>query len=433
MLMSRLSIMAAVAACVASVPAVAAAKFVPPTSCGKSTGEAFYTPPTELPPLRADTLGTILKCEHLDDTGFGAAHYRVLYLSQGPIGKPAVVSATVYLPQSCTTKQPIAAVQHGTTGLGDICAPSLSTEPIDYMAAPLIKRGMAVVATDYQGLGTPGEHPYLVGESAAYSVLDSVRALSRLPEKTCLADDVVLVGHSQGGHATLFAAQYASSYGMGDKKTLRGAIAWAPGFGSRLLAEGLHVEPTAKTAPYMTFYAMFLWGAAHYYGAPADGDWLAPPALAAVPGIFESKCGWDLLDAVPAAAPTMGELFTRKFLDASASCSPTAASCPKFEPWAGYIAKTMPGDFKASAPVLIVQGDADQIVKPWTIMCIHERMKRRGGPVELCGLEKIDHIQVVKQSWNVTMPWLDAVLAGKPAPAHPECTATLPACPEGNR
>ena len=39
-----------------------------------------------------------------------------------------------------------------------------------------IKAGYAVVRTDYDGLGTPGVHQYLVGTSEGRSVLDAVRA-----------------------------------------------------------------------------------------------------------------------------------------------------------------------------------------------------------------------------------------------------------------
>ena len=51
-------------------------------------------------------------------------------------------------------------------------------------AYPLLQRwlkaGYAVVRTDYEGLGTPGVHPYLVGRSEGRSVLDAVRAARAL-------------------------------------------------------------------------------------------------------------------------------------------------------------------------------------------------------------------------------------------------------------
>src|SRR5271156_2796158 len=39
----------------------------------------------------------------------------------------------------------------------------------------------AIAATDYPGLGTPGPHPYLVGDSEARAVIDSVRAARSFP------------------------------------------------------------------------------------------------------------------------------------------------------------------------------------------------------------------------------------------------------------
>ena len=41
---------------------------------------------------------------------------------------------------------------------------------------PLIVQGVVVAATDYEGLGTPGPHPYIVGASEGHSVLDAAVA-----------------------------------------------------------------------------------------------------------------------------------------------------------------------------------------------------------------------------------------------------------------
>jgi hypothetical protein len=62
------------------------------------------------------------------------------------------------------------------------------------MASELVRPAGAVVlrpisigphwrpATDYPGLGTPGVHAYLMGESEGRAVLDSVRAARNLPD-----------------------------------------------------------------------------------------------------------------------------------------------------------------------------------------------------------------------------------------------------------
>ena len=67
-----------------------------------------------------------------------------------------------------------------------------------------LKAGYAVVRTDYEGLGVPNvTHPYLIGVSEGRSVLDMVRAARKLD--TTIGKNVVLAGHSQGGHAVLWA------------------------------------------------------------------------------------------------------------------------------------------------------------------------------------------------------------------------------------
>ncbi len=141
---------------------------------------------------------------------------RVLYTStNGLDGKtPIVVSGAIYLPKGAapSTGWPIIAWAHGTTGVADVCAPSWAARAprdTDYLNAWLAQ-GYAVVATDYQGLGTPGPHPWLMVKPEAWSVLDSVRAaLKEFPE---LANSVVIVGQSQGAHAALSAALLAHDY-----------------------------------------------------------------------------------------------------------------------------------------------------------------------------------------------------------------------------
>ncbi|MDP6947244.1 MAG: lipase, partial [Myxococcota bacterium] len=75
-----------------------------------------------------------------------------------------------------TTPRPVLSIAHGTTGLADQCAPSASFPDVFDLAAltPFLERGWVVAATDYEGLGGPGLHAYIVGESEARGVFDIV-------------------------------------------------------------------------------------------------------------------------------------------------------------------------------------------------------------------------------------------------------------------
>ncbi|WP_295540904.1 lipase family protein [uncultured Pseudacidovorax sp.] len=140
---------------------------------------------------------------------------RILYsATDGVTGQGTVpVSGAVFFPKTPQPPGgwPVVAWAHGTTGVGEACAPSANPRsPRDaaYLGAWL-REGFVVVATDYQGLGTPGPHPYLHTRSQAYSVLDAVRAALKMPG---VANQVILVGQSQGGGAAFGTAGLAAGY-----------------------------------------------------------------------------------------------------------------------------------------------------------------------------------------------------------------------------
>src|SRR5438034_153657 len=82
--------------------------------------------------------------------------------------------------------------------------------------------GYAVIRTDYQGLGTPGIHEYLVGIAEGRSTLDIVRAAHRLDSR--VSGRMAIAGHSQGGHAALWGAALAPRWTPELK--LRGTVAF---------------------------------------------------------------------------------------------------------------------------------------------------------------------------------------------------------------
>ncbi|MFV5646606.1 alpha/beta fold hydrolase, partial [Acinetobacter baumannii] len=132
---------------------------------------------------------------------------------------------------------PIVVWAHGTTGVADVCAPSkaaLAGSTKD-LISKLLAAGYVVVAPDYEGLGTPDIHPFLNVKSEAFSITDAVVATRNyLSQRNLLTSKKwVTVGHSQGGHAALGAAQYASRAQLDYKGTV--AVAPASNLGSILL------------------------------------------------------------------------------------------------------------------------------------------------------------------------------------------------------
>lgn len=122
-----------------------------------------------LPTVASTKPGTLLSIQAQNTDLFSSASQRFLitYRSRGIQSEPIVTSGFILLPKGKAPKEgwPILAWAHGTTGVADSCAPSS-----DYVGGPVhiyqqiaakalnawLARGYAVVAPDYQGLGT---HP----------------------------------------------------------------------------------------------------------------------------------------------------------------------------------------------------------------------------------------------------------------------------------
>ncbi|GAB3069796.1 lipase family protein [Nocardioides zeae] len=111
---------------------------------------------------------------------------------------------------------PYAVYGHMTTGGGDRSAPSACTPEHperrrmtqgDEVCRGLLAHGVAVLRPDYEGIGSPGPHPYLIGASLARSVLDMAAARRALDPR--IGDAWVAVGHSEGAVAVLHAAARA--------------------------------------------------------------------------------------------------------------------------------------------------------------------------------------------------------------------------------
>ncbi len=158
---------------------------------------------------------------------FNAA--RVVYHStNGDTGGPTVVSGSVYTPKGDAPQGgwPVVGFGHGTTGIDEPCAPSLSDSLLGMssMVVGLIRKGYAVAFADYQGLGAPGVHPYLDAKTAGLNIIDSVRALRHTFDD--ISPKWAALGGSQGGGAVWAAGEQAGGYAP--ELELVGVVAMVP-------------------------------------------------------------------------------------------------------------------------------------------------------------------------------------------------------------
>lgn len=194
----------------------------------------------------------VVKVEAYTSTNLGsvAAESSILtYKMLGQSGQEVQATSLVFTPntQPPVGGWPIVVWAHGTTGVADVCAPSKAAlaDSTKDLISKLLAAGYVVVAPDYEGLGTPGIHPFLNVKSEAFSSTDAVVATRNyLSQRNLLTSKKwVTVGHSQGGHAALGAAQYASRAQLDYKGTV--AVAPASNLGS-ILVDG---EAQVANAP----------------------------------------------------------------------------------------------------------------------------------------------------------------------------------------
>src|SRR5438552_3898226 len=166
------------------LPLFAALLLAPSAGAKAPLGDAFYTPPASLP---GSAHGDVVWFRNAGPTNYttlaGASrNYLVLYRSSGIAGTAVADSGSLAIPRGTPPKGgwPVITWAHGTTGLADKCAYSIGgpvAKDRDWAyLGTWLRQGYAIVATDYVGLGTPGNHPYLNGIVEAHSVVDAVKA-----------------------------------------------------------------------------------------------------------------------------------------------------------------------------------------------------------------------------------------------------------------
>jgi pimeloyl-ACP methyl ester carboxylesterase len=311
-----------------------------PTPPGPVEVEDVYAVPDPLPAgepgdvIQFEAMGAVPDVE-------GATAWRVLYHSRSLQGDDIAVSGVIVRPAGDPPPGgfPVVSWAHGTTGTADVCAPSTARSPFVPSLPALLDAGYAVAATDYEGLGTPGLHPYLVGESEGRGVLDAARAASRL-DGVDASSDVVLWGHSQGGHAALFAGEIAADYAP--ELDVHGVIAMAPA------GDLAVIGPAAlRVAPLFPFGFMAVGTWPEAYPDLDLTEVFTPAALEQLP-MLDAECTEGVFDAF--ADRSIEELVL-----------PTARidAGPLYDL---FTANTVGARPYGDVPVLVVHGSDDSLV-----------------------------------------------------------------------
>ncbi|BBY51025.1 putative lipase [Mycolicibacterium arabiense] len=281
---------------------------------------------------------------------------KVRYQSTSGIdGSAATVSGVVFVPNGDPPEGgwPVASIGHPTAGLGSSCAPSSYPGLMGNAGtvAAFLTFGFLVTMSDYEGLGTPGPHPYLEPKSAAYNVIDAVRAAREVvPEAST---SWVGYGVSQGGQAVWAANELATEYGSG--LNLVGSISVAAPTDLRPLVDAM-VDGTLTVEQRVLMPSIL------------RGLRAAHPELR-----IEDYLHGTMLERMNAFAGCENENSEVKGLIAQAA--PASDFTPSSPEAAEVLRRILGGDAlpqrRASAPMLVAYGDEDRVVLPaWTAAAV---------------------------------------------------------------
>ncbi|MDC5500926.1 lipase family protein [Acinetobacter baumannii] len=313
----------------------------------------------------------VVKVEAYTSTNLGsvAAESSILtYKMLGQSGQEVQATSLVFTPitPAPVGGWPIVVWAHGTTGVADVCAPSKAAlaDSTKDLISKLLAAGYVVVAPDYEGLGTPGIHPFLNVKSEAFSITDAVvAARNYLSQRNLLTSKKwVTVGHSQGGHAALGAAQYASRAQLEYKGTVAVAPASNLGFiliaGEQSVANATLDKKISMYAQLDTYTALVTAGIRNTQPT-FDYPQVFTPQISSIAQQAETICSGPLGQAFGAG---MTQYVTEHngTLDGYTRTQPNFMAVPLVKTFLDK--DSQPLQVKVTTPIIIYQGLADSTV-----------------------------------------------------------------------
>jgi hypothetical protein len=357
---------------------------------------AFYAVPAVLP---AGGPGTLIRSQPVAVTGLHGEAFRVMYVSEAVDHHPVAVTGTVAVPDGPPPAGgfPVVTLAHGTDGMAPQCAESLGPGtaelPVVLLNA-LLDRGWELTASDYQGEGTPGPLPYLVGAVAAQDTIDIVRAAGHLAPAHASRTYAVW-GHSEGGQTALFALHLAAGYAP--ELHLVGVVAGAAPSQFGLIYQFL------RASPFRYYLLMVAGGYQAAYGtqaAPVD-QILTPLGISLLPDLTK---GCDA--------------YLQKTLDAYTFDQAVRADPFTVPAWRQLLTANDPASFASASPVplLMPQGGSDEQVPTASTQLLARHLCGLGQDLERWIYPGQSHAGVVAVYLPDMIQWLTDRFAGNPNP-----------------
>jgi hypothetical protein len=385
------------------------------TSTAATAAPATGTPKSPIPPPVTSEPGTLLSQEPVDTAITGARAWRIRYVSRDVNDVARESSGLVIAPAGSGANRPILTWCHGTTGLGDAGCPSAQPDParelityfepqataqIDFGVPGLqgfIDDGWVVCATDYQGLGSPGMHQYVVNRTNGRDGVYIAHAARRLDAGAGTA--LGCAGWSQGGGAAAAVSELDAA-DFGDLK-LVGVVAMSPGvskIGLEIPAGLTGALTNASVAPDSHLVMMLA------------GIQAANPAALTLSEVF-TPLGVEILEAAWNTQPVhhLNDTIARNFRLKGPILNLAGSN---FADWKAAIIAGSAATRKAVAPVLVCIDSFDGgtvIPVSWQNGYV-DAARALGGTVETREYPRDDHFSLPQSCIADARAWLTAQL-----------------------
>ena len=350
----------------------------------------FYETPVPLPPGKP---GELIRSQPFSsyDLPAEASAVRILYHSRSANGADVPVSGVVLVPTGKPPAGgwPVIAWAHAFSGVARHCAPSLmrNLEHGPFLSM-YVKLGYVVVATDYAGLGATSPHAFADMKSNATDVLNSVPA-ARLAVPQ-LARRWVALGEAEGAMAVAALAELEKD--IHDPDYL-GAIAIS---GVADVGDVYERIAQGSSAAKLAFLA---YGIKAVFPQFQPSEILEEKALAFYQQI-ETSCA----DALQIPALPANQLVKQNW--------------QKSQIVRDFFARNRLGETPAYGPLLVIAGDADTRILPAMTAQAVARMCQQGDRIQLDRYANLDGGQVIGESAQEQIGWLQARFAGIKAPSN---------------
>lgn len=332
-------------------------------------------------------------------------HINFLIPTSDTSSKTSSIKAQVFVPLS-HRPLPIVVYGSGTTGISPKCAPSLEDiskanigNYYNQMVA-LASLGYVVIFPDYEGYGAAdSSHTYFVAEQEARALIGSLVAADAVLERDQEVNplnhqQLFFMGYSQGGHAALSAAAFTQL--LPSKYSVQGIVGYAPA----LDLKGLLID-SPRLAPYLVYAYQ------QYYGIQTAhiNSILSPKLLPTLENDVLNHCVDSIYSHYPESASLV---YADDFLGALISDSLEQVS-PEF---AHYLEVNQGSSLQTNKPLLIIQGQKDDIVTPKTQKNAMTSLCSNHISVTYTSLANANHFQTPAQGTFTAHAWMQNVIRG---------------------